>query len=74
VSFSDEQITQLKEMGEKHGLRWLPDLLARLEAAESALEGHTKACRDRYEGDCTCDFVQRVLAWREAAGKEPKNG
>lgn len=45
-------------------------LIARLEAAECNMGGHSAKCSDL---ECVCSKKDREAAWRKAAGKEKGN-
>lgn len=75
MTFTDEDLKQLKddiEKTEKSGdcihilTPHLKALLARLEAAERNMGGHSEKCSKE---QCLCSKKDRELAWRKLAGK-----
>lgn len=84
TTFTDDDLKRLKEIqdeanyrfqidkgnGDPGSDRWvtLAALIARLEAAEANMGGHSGPCENS-GGQCICTKGHREIAWRKVAGK-----
>lgn len=77
MSFTDEDLRRLKTiiencqffMHEVFDDEKLLALLARLEAAEEALQPHKDSCGTNIDAGCTCDLEVRMGVWLKTKGE-----